>query len=109
MKDFDVDTIEAALDFMRFKPDSIVGKEFSLLKFATKYNIPKLLENCSINANKLEVTKTNVIEFIQTAYDYNLEKLKQKCLKFLAEKKKEIDIAESKLPYNILIDLINVL
>uniref|UniRef100_A0AC35FLU3 BTB domain-containing protein n=1 Tax=Panagrolaimus sp. PS1159 TaxID=55785 RepID=A0AC35FLU3_9BILA len=109
MKDFDVGTIQAALDFMRFKPDSIVGKELVLLKFATKYNIPKLMESCSINANKLAVTKTNVIEFIQTAYDYNLEKLKQKCLKFLAEKKKEIDIAKSKLPYNILIDLINVL
>uniref|UniRef100_A0A914PH62 Uncharacterized protein n=1 Tax=Panagrolaimus davidi TaxID=227884 RepID=A0A914PH62_9BILA len=109
MKDFDVDTITAALDFMRFKPDSIVGKEFSILEFATKYNIPKLMESCSINANYLTVTKTNVIEFIQIAYDYNLEKLKQKCLKFLAEKKKEIDIAKSKLPYNILIDLINVL
>uniref|UniRef100_A0AC35GLH5 BTB domain-containing protein n=1 Tax=Panagrolaimus sp. PS1159 TaxID=55785 RepID=A0AC35GLH5_9BILA len=109
MKDFDVDTIQAALDFMLFKPDSIVGKELALLKLALKYDVPKLMESCAVDADKLEITKSNVVEYVQIAYDYNLEKLKEKCLKVLAENKKEIDVAKSKLPYNILIDLINVL
>uniref|UniRef100_A0A914QPW4 BTB domain-containing protein n=1 Tax=Panagrolaimus davidi TaxID=227884 RepID=A0A914QPW4_9BILA len=110
MKDFDVDTIKAALDFMLFKPDSIVGREFSLLKFAVKYDIPKLMESCSFWADKLEITKSNVVEYVQIAYDYNLEELKEKCLKILAENKKDIDVdLWNELPKNILVDLIGVL
>uniref|UniRef100_A0AC35GAA3 BTB domain-containing protein n=1 Tax=Panagrolaimus sp. PS1159 TaxID=55785 RepID=A0AC35GAA3_9BILA len=109
MKDFDVDTIQAALDFMIFKPDSIVGKELALLKLALKYDVPKLMESRAVDADKLTVTKSNVVEFVQIAYEYNLEELKEKCLKVLAENKKEIDVAKCRLPYNIIIDLINVL
>uniref|UniRef100_A0A914P2Z9 Uncharacterized protein n=1 Tax=Panagrolaimus davidi TaxID=227884 RepID=A0A914P2Z9_9BILA len=110
MKDFDVDTIKAALDYMLFKPDSIVGREFSLLKFAAKYNIPELMERCAVDADKLEITKSNVVEYIQIAYDYNLEELKEKCVKVLAENKKEIDVdLWNELSKNILVDLISVL
>uniref|UniRef100_A0AC35GKU8 BTB domain-containing protein n=1 Tax=Panagrolaimus sp. PS1159 TaxID=55785 RepID=A0AC35GKU8_9BILA len=110
MKDFDGDVIKAALDYMLFKPDSIGGKKLALFKFAAKYNIPKLMESCAVNADKLEITKSNVTVYVQIAYDYNLEELKEKCLKFLAENKKEIDVdLWNELPKNILVDLIGVL
>uniref|UniRef100_A0A914QNS2 BTB domain-containing protein n=1 Tax=Panagrolaimus davidi TaxID=227884 RepID=A0A914QNS2_9BILA len=103
----DVDTIKAALDYMLFKPDSIVGKELALFKFGAKYNFPKLMEN---NVSKLEITKSNVVEYVQIAYQYNLEGLKEKCLKVLAENKKEIDVdLWNGLPKNVLVDLIGVL
>lgn len=51
-----------------------------------------------------------MIEYVQIAYDYNLEELKVKFLKILAENKKEIDAdLWNRLPNNILIDLILVL
>uniref|UniRef100_A0A914PMX1 BTB domain-containing protein n=1 Tax=Panagrolaimus davidi TaxID=227884 RepID=A0A914PMX1_9BILA len=110
MNHFDVGTIQAALDFMRFKPDSIVGKELALFKFAAKYNIPELMESCTTNADKLEITNSNVVEYVHLAYDYNLKELKEKCLKVFAENKKELDVVLWKgLPNNVFVDLINIL
>uniref|UniRef100_A0A914PIG6 BTB domain-containing protein n=1 Tax=Panagrolaimus davidi TaxID=227884 RepID=A0A914PIG6_9BILA len=108
MKDYEHEIIKAALDFMLEKPDGIVGKENSLIKFAVKYEILDLIKACSDHANKLLPAKTNVIEYVQLAYTYNLEELKQKCLKFLSENKKEISKAVLVgLPQNILVDVMH--
>uniref|UniRef100_A0A914Q8F7 BTB domain-containing protein n=1 Tax=Panagrolaimus davidi TaxID=227884 RepID=A0A914Q8F7_9BILA len=108
MKDYEHEIIKAALDFMLEKPGGIVGKENSLLKFAVQYEILDLTKACSDNANKLTPTKTNIIEYIQLAYAYNFEELKQKCLKFLSENQKEISKAVLVgLPQNILVDVMH--
>uniref|UniRef100_A0A914Q540 BTB domain-containing protein n=1 Tax=Panagrolaimus davidi TaxID=227884 RepID=A0A914Q540_9BILA len=51
------------------------------------------------------VNPSNVCELIKIAYSNNFEELKQKCLKILVEKKKEINPRKfAELPKNILID-----
>uniref|UniRef100_A0A914Y0T8 BTB domain-containing protein n=1 Tax=Panagrolaimus superbus TaxID=310955 RepID=A0A914Y0T8_9BILA len=43
VNDFSVDTIQSALNFINGKPDSIVGKEMEVFKFAIKYDIQALI------------------------------------------------------------------
>uniref|UniRef100_A0AC34FFA2 BTB domain-containing protein n=1 Tax=Panagrolaimus sp. ES5 TaxID=591445 RepID=A0AC34FFA2_9BILA len=106
-EDFDAETIKAALEFLYDKYDSINGKEMDVFKFAVKYCIHDLTDACCSFFEK-SVDPTNVCEFIQIAYNQNFEELKQKCLKLLIEKKKEVDAAElSNLPKNILFDFFN--
>uniref|UniRef100_A0A914XU28 BTB domain-containing protein n=1 Tax=Panagrolaimus superbus TaxID=310955 RepID=A0A914XU28_9BILA len=43
VNDFSVDTIQSALNFINGKPDSFVGKEMEVFKFAVKYAIQDLI------------------------------------------------------------------
>uniref|UniRef100_A0AC35F363 BTB domain-containing protein n=1 Tax=Panagrolaimus sp. PS1159 TaxID=55785 RepID=A0AC35F363_9BILA len=108
MKDYEDKIIKAALDFMLEKYDGIVGKEIPLLKFAVQYEMSDLIKACSDHANKITPTKTNVVKYVQLSNTYNLEELKQKCLKFLSENKKQIDKAVlNGLPQNIIVDVLH--
>uniref|UniRef100_A0AC34FA85 BTB domain-containing protein n=1 Tax=Panagrolaimus sp. ES5 TaxID=591445 RepID=A0AC34FA85_9BILA len=104
VNDSTADTIQYALDFVNGKPDSIIGKEMEVFKFAVNYGIKDLIETCCSFFEE-SVVPENVCEYIVIAYDNNFEELKQKCLKMLVEKKKEIDALKIvKLPKNIFID-----
>uniref|UniRef100_A0A914NX78 BTB domain-containing protein n=1 Tax=Panagrolaimus davidi TaxID=227884 RepID=A0A914NX78_9BILA len=103
-KDFDAKTIQSALGFLYGKTDSIKGKENKIFKFAVKYNIKMLMDACCTYFEE-SVNPSNVCELIKIAYSNKFEKLKQKCLKILVEKKKEINPRKfAELPKNILID-----
>uniref|UniRef100_A0AC34G0Z3 BTB domain-containing protein n=1 Tax=Panagrolaimus sp. ES5 TaxID=591445 RepID=A0AC34G0Z3_9BILA len=107
IKDFNAETIQAAVDFMFGKPGAISGNRISLFKFAAAYNIPDLLkECCAFVVQRMDVLlSSSICEYIKIAYEYNLEELKEKCLKILVEKRKEIDAFEfADLPKNILSD-----
>uniref|UniRef100_A0AC34FKS3 BTB domain-containing protein n=1 Tax=Panagrolaimus sp. ES5 TaxID=591445 RepID=A0AC34FKS3_9BILA len=109
IKDFNAETIQAAVNFMFVKRDAIVGKQLSLFKFAAAYNIPDLLKECgAFVVQRMDVLlSSSICEYITIAYEYNLEELKQKCLKVLVEKRKEIDASKfAGLPKNIIIDVL---
>uniref|UniRef100_A0A914QBH3 BTB domain-containing protein n=1 Tax=Panagrolaimus davidi TaxID=227884 RepID=A0A914QBH3_9BILA len=102
--DFDVETIQSALNFLYDKPDSIIGKEKEVYKFAVKFGIQILIDAC-LSFIEDSVNPSNVCEFIQFAYSNNFDELKQKCLNILVRKKEEIDPTKiAKLPSNILFD-----
>uniref|UniRef100_A0A914P8D7 BTB domain-containing protein n=1 Tax=Panagrolaimus davidi TaxID=227884 RepID=A0A914P8D7_9BILA len=104
VEEFNAEIIKASMDFLYGKNDSIKRKENEIFKFAVKYNIKMLMDACCTFFEE-SVNPANVCEFIQIAYLYNFEELKQKCLKVLAEKKKEIDPRKfADLSKNILID-----
>uniref|UniRef100_A0A914QF65 BTB domain-containing protein n=1 Tax=Panagrolaimus davidi TaxID=227884 RepID=A0A914QF65_9BILA len=104
VEEFNAEIIKAALDFLYGKIDSIKGKENEIFKFAVKYNIKMLIDACCSYFEE-SVNPTNVCELIQIAYSNNFEGLKQKCLKVLVEKKKEIDPPKfAHLPKNIFSD-----
>uniref|UniRef100_A0AC34GCG4 BTB domain-containing protein n=1 Tax=Panagrolaimus sp. ES5 TaxID=591445 RepID=A0AC34GCG4_9BILA len=65
-------------------------------------------ECCAFVVQRIDVLlASSICEYIKIAYKYNLEELKQKCLKILFEKKKEIDASKwNELPNNILIDVL---
>uniref|UniRef100_A0AC34G3D7 BTB domain-containing protein n=1 Tax=Panagrolaimus sp. ES5 TaxID=591445 RepID=A0AC34G3D7_9BILA len=93
IEDFDVETIKAALAFLCDKFDSIVGKE---------------KDDACCSFFEKSVAPSNVCEYIQIGYANNFEELKQKCLKMLVGKKKEVDASElANLPKNILVDFFN--
>uniref|UniRef100_A0A914QGH1 BTB domain-containing protein n=1 Tax=Panagrolaimus davidi TaxID=227884 RepID=A0A914QGH1_9BILA len=101
---FNGETIQAASDILYDKTDSINGKEMEIFKFAERYDIQNIMDACCSYFEEF-VDVTNVCEYIQIAYSKNFEELKQKCLKILVEKKKEIDASKfADLPKNILID-----
>uniref|UniRef100_A0A914Y8B8 Uncharacterized protein n=1 Tax=Panagrolaimus superbus TaxID=310955 RepID=A0A914Y8B8_9BILA len=80
-----------------------------VFKFAIEYDIDDILDACCTFFEKF-VNSTNVCDYIQIAYSNNFEELKKKCLKFLIEKKKEIDSSKvADLPKNILSDLLTAL
>uniref|UniRef100_A0AC35GRU0 BTB domain-containing protein n=1 Tax=Panagrolaimus sp. PS1159 TaxID=55785 RepID=A0AC35GRU0_9BILA len=100
---FNGEIIQAALDFLYDKNDSINGKEMEIFNFADRYDIQDIMDACCSYFEE-SVNETNVCEYIQIAYSKNFEELKQKCLKILVEKKKEIDASKfADLPKNILI------
>uniref|UniRef100_A0A914PZP7 BTB domain-containing protein n=1 Tax=Panagrolaimus davidi TaxID=227884 RepID=A0A914PZP7_9BILA len=102
--DFDAQTIQSALNFLYDKSAAIIGKEMKVFKFAVKFGIHDLIDECRSFFAK-SVDSTNVCDFIQIAYSNNFDELKQKCLKILAEKKEEIDLTKvAELPKNILFD-----
>uniref|UniRef100_A0A914NZQ0 BTB domain-containing protein n=1 Tax=Panagrolaimus davidi TaxID=227884 RepID=A0A914NZQ0_9BILA len=102
--DFDGETIQYALNFLYDKSDSIIGKEMKVFKFAVKFGIRDLIDECR-SIFEDSVDSTNVCEFIQIAYSNNFDELKQKCLKILAKKKEEIDRTKfDELPQNIVVD-----
>uniref|UniRef100_A0A914PN18 BTB domain-containing protein n=1 Tax=Panagrolaimus davidi TaxID=227884 RepID=A0A914PN18_9BILA len=104
VEDFDAETIKASMEFLYGKNESINGKEMEVCKFAVKYNIKMLMDACCLYFEE-SVNPSNVCELIQIAYSNNFEELKQKCLKILAEKRKQIDPRKyHDLPKNILID-----
>uniref|UniRef100_A0AC34FTB4 BTB domain-containing protein n=1 Tax=Panagrolaimus sp. ES5 TaxID=591445 RepID=A0AC34FTB4_9BILA len=104
VEDFAADTIQSALDFIYDKTDAIKGKEMEVFKFAVKYDVKLLIEACCSFFEE-SVVPENVCEYIEIAYDNNFEELKQKCLKILVEKKKEIDASKiAALPKNIVVD-----
>uniref|UniRef100_A0AC34F7W7 BTB domain-containing protein n=1 Tax=Panagrolaimus sp. ES5 TaxID=591445 RepID=A0AC34F7W7_9BILA len=108
-EDFDAETIQAALEFLFDKFDSINKKEMDVFKFAIKYGIQDLMDACCSFFEK-SVDPSNVCEYIQIGYANDFEELKQKCLKIMVVKKKEIDAAKlSNLPKNILLDFFNAL
>uniref|UniRef100_A0A914NZU1 BTB domain-containing protein n=1 Tax=Panagrolaimus davidi TaxID=227884 RepID=A0A914NZU1_9BILA len=103
--DFDAQTIQSALNFLYDKSDSIIGKEKEVFKFAIKFGIQILIDECR-SVFEESVDSTNVCEFIEIAYSNNFEHLKQKCLRILAEKKEEIDLTKvAELPKNIFFDI----
>uniref|UniRef100_A0A914PVM8 BTB domain-containing protein n=1 Tax=Panagrolaimus davidi TaxID=227884 RepID=A0A914PVM8_9BILA len=104
VEEFNAQIIKASVDFLYGKNDSIKGKEIEIFKFAAKYNIKMLMDACCSYFEE-SVNPSNVCEFIQIAYSYNFEELKQKCLKILVEKKKEINASKfADLPKNIISD-----
>uniref|UniRef100_A0A914PRC1 BTB domain-containing protein n=1 Tax=Panagrolaimus davidi TaxID=227884 RepID=A0A914PRC1_9BILA len=104
IENFNAETINAVLSFLYDKNDAINGKEIDVFKFALEYGIQELMDVCCTFFEK-SVSSENVCEYIQIAYSNNFEELKQKCLKVLVEKKKEIDALElAVLPKNIIID-----
>uniref|UniRef100_A0AC35FKA4 BTB domain-containing protein n=1 Tax=Panagrolaimus sp. PS1159 TaxID=55785 RepID=A0AC35FKA4_9BILA len=104
VNDFDAETIQSALNFLYDKSDSVKGKEMKVFKFAVKFGIQILIDECRSFFEE-SVDSTNVCEFIQIAYSNNFDELKQKCLKILAEKKEEISKAVlDELPKNIIVD-----
>uniref|UniRef100_A0A914PFP2 BTB domain-containing protein n=1 Tax=Panagrolaimus davidi TaxID=227884 RepID=A0A914PFP2_9BILA len=103
--DFDAEAIQSALYFLYDKSDSINGKETEIFKFAIKFGIQILIDECRLFFEE-SVDSTNVCEFIQIAYSNNFNDLKQKCLKILAEKKEEIDHTKfDELSKNIIVDV----
>uniref|UniRef100_A0A914QBJ1 BTB domain-containing protein n=1 Tax=Panagrolaimus davidi TaxID=227884 RepID=A0A914QBJ1_9BILA len=104
VEEFNAETIKASMDFLYGKIDSIKGKENEIFKFAVKYKIKMLMDACCSFFEE-SVNPANVCEIIQIAYSNNFEALKQKCLKILVEKKKEIDPSKfADLPKNIISD-----
>uniref|UniRef100_A0A914PY45 BTB domain-containing protein n=1 Tax=Panagrolaimus davidi TaxID=227884 RepID=A0A914PY45_9BILA len=102
--EFSAQTIHSALNFLYVKSDSIIGKEMKVFKFAIKFGIQILIDECRSIFVK-SVDSTNVFEFVQIAYSNNFDELKRKCLKILAEKKGEIDLTKvAELSKNILFD-----
>uniref|UniRef100_A0A914PK95 BTB domain-containing protein n=1 Tax=Panagrolaimus davidi TaxID=227884 RepID=A0A914PK95_9BILA len=76
-----------------------------VFKFAVKFGIQDLIDAC-VSYFEESVDSTNVCEFVQIAYSYNFEDLKQKCLKILVEKKEEMDSTKiAELDKNILFDV----
>uniref|UniRef100_A0A914P3A3 BTB domain-containing protein n=1 Tax=Panagrolaimus davidi TaxID=227884 RepID=A0A914P3A3_9BILA len=91
VEEFKGEIIQAAIDFLYDKTDSIKGIEADVFNFAKRYGIHDIMNACCLHF-KESVNSTNVCELIQIAYSNNFEELKQKCLKILVEKKKEIII-----------------
>uniref|UniRef100_A0AC35GGY0 BTB domain-containing protein n=1 Tax=Panagrolaimus sp. PS1159 TaxID=55785 RepID=A0AC35GGY0_9BILA len=105
INEFDAETIQASLDFLYDKTDSILGKERKIFQFAYGYDID---DACCLHFEKT-VNVENVCEFIQIAYENGFEELKQKCRKFIASKKKEIDpLKIMELPKEIIVDVFYV-
>uniref|UniRef100_A0AC34GA37 BTB domain-containing protein n=1 Tax=Panagrolaimus sp. ES5 TaxID=591445 RepID=A0AC34GA37_9BILA len=126
VKDFDAATIKYVIDFMfeklnsvfgkevsliKFAAAYVFGKEVSLIKFAAAYGIQDLMEKCcasvqTVSENYLSSSNVNLCDYIEIAYAHDLHGLKDKCLKLLALKKKEMDVNTlKKLDKNILIDI----
>uniref|UniRef100_A0A914QCI9 BTB domain-containing protein n=1 Tax=Panagrolaimus davidi TaxID=227884 RepID=A0A914QCI9_9BILA len=104
VEEFKGEIILAAIDFLYDKTDSIKGKEADVFKIAERYCIRDVTKACCLYFVE-SVNSTNVCELILIAYLNNFEELKQKCLKILVEKKKEINASKfAELPKNILID-----
>uniref|UniRef100_A0AC34FXJ3 BTB domain-containing protein n=1 Tax=Panagrolaimus sp. ES5 TaxID=591445 RepID=A0AC34FXJ3_9BILA len=109
INDFDLKTIQAAVDFMFGKPDAINKKQFSLFKFAAEYNIPDLLKECCafVVQRTCYLLSSGIWSYIKIAYQYNLEELKQKLLKIMIKKRKEIASKWDELPKKVIIDVLN--
>uniref|UniRef100_A0A914P4G7 BTB domain-containing protein n=1 Tax=Panagrolaimus davidi TaxID=227884 RepID=A0A914P4G7_9BILA len=108
INEFDAETIQASLDFLYDKTDSILGKEREIFRFAYGYGIDVLKDACCLHFEKT-VNVENVCEFIQIAYENEFEELKQKCKKLIASKKKEIGPSKIKeLPKDIIVDVFYV-
>uniref|UniRef100_A0AC34F2N9 BTB domain-containing protein n=1 Tax=Panagrolaimus sp. ES5 TaxID=591445 RepID=A0AC34F2N9_9BILA len=91
VENFNVETIQAALNFLYDKYDALDGKE-------------PTDACCSVLVKSVD--PSNVCELIQIAYLHNFEELKKKCLKMLVENKHEIEASKAeKLPKNILVDI----
>uniref|UniRef100_A0A914Y578 BTB domain-containing protein n=1 Tax=Panagrolaimus superbus TaxID=310955 RepID=A0A914Y578_9BILA len=109
VENYNAEIIEAALNFLYDKSDAIDGKEIEIFRFAIEYDIDDILNSWCSFFEKF-VDPSNVCDYIQIAYSNNFEELKKKCLKFLIEKKKEIDSSNvADLPKNILSDLLTAL
>ncbi len=80
------------VSFLGFSPD----KEFSID-----------LQIACILSMESNITIQNVFSYIQTAYDHNLDGLKQKCKKFLFDNRENIDVAQIKsLPMDIVVEIL---
>uniref|UniRef100_A0A914PD07 BTB domain-containing protein n=1 Tax=Panagrolaimus davidi TaxID=227884 RepID=A0A914PD07_9BILA len=105
--DFSETIVNRAIQFCYDKIDGIKNYENDLIKFADKYVIKGLKKACLQSLKDQILTTENVCEVVKVAFEQNYTLLKQKCLKFIIEKKAELGSEKlSKLPMEILVSTI---
>uniref|UniRef100_A0A914QFB8 BTB domain-containing protein n=1 Tax=Panagrolaimus davidi TaxID=227884 RepID=A0A914QFB8_9BILA len=105
--DFSETIVNRAIQFCYGKIDGIKNYENDLIKFADKYGIKGLKKSCLHSLKDQNLTTENVCETVKTAFEQNYTLLKQKCLKFIFQKKGEFGSEKlSKLPNEILVSTI---
>uniref|UniRef100_A0A914QF81 Uncharacterized protein n=1 Tax=Panagrolaimus davidi TaxID=227884 RepID=A0A914QF81_9BILA len=105
--DFSETTVNRAIQFCYGKIDGIKNYENDLIKFADKYGIKGLKKACLQSLKDQILNVENVCEIVEIAFEQNYALLKQKCLKFIIQKKAELGSEKlSKLPNEILVSTI---
>uniref|UniRef100_A0A914PI21 BTB domain-containing protein n=1 Tax=Panagrolaimus davidi TaxID=227884 RepID=A0A914PI21_9BILA len=105
--DFSETIVNPAIHFRYGKTDNIENYEIGLIKFADKYGMKGLKKACLQSLNDQNLNVENVCEIVKIAFEQNYTLLKQKCLKFIIEKKAELGSEKlSNLPNEILVSTI---
>uniref|UniRef100_A0A914QAM5 BTB domain-containing protein n=1 Tax=Panagrolaimus davidi TaxID=227884 RepID=A0A914QAM5_9BILA len=105
--DFSETIVNRAIKFCYGKIDGIKFYENDLIKFSDKYGLNDLKKGCLQSLKDQILTTENVCEIVKIAFEQNYTLLKQKCLKFIIQKKAELGSEKlSKLPDEILVSTI---